>query len=855
MTLKRGILALALLACTGGCGGGQTPGIEGGPCYGNGTCNDGLSCLSQTCVNPTSGTDTLPATEVPGEANPADGPADAPVSDLADIPPTEMPQAADTADVADIPGGEDLSAPPDVPAEANLLDVSPLPEIALLPAATIDFGTVAQGVTATRTLTIRNDGGGVLVVAKAGLTIDPSTDPVPKEFAVVKDPSFGPTDGSADGSIAGLASLDVTVSFTNLGGSTGAVLVQLTVQSNCQDKPSVTVAMKATRAGSGTCDPVLVPPTTDFGTVPFGFTKELKVNLKNTGTGYCSFADARIANCEVSPFGGAAACSDPFTGTASKTFVIPAGGLPPTTSNGIGPGMAVPITVMFQPTSGTSPFGATTKFYALLRVKVLDANIPNQAPAEILVPPTPSNGTFSPNLIGGSGSAKVSVLPDQVKFGLVTVGCYSKTFKVCVYNSGTATLNISDIVMENCSSEFKLENVPGFPKPLPPGLPVCFETVYAPVDTSAATCTVRVKGDDPASDLVMVGLSGQGTYDSTQTDEFTQVSGQAVDILFIIDQSSSMCDKQTELIAAYADFINNADLLKNDYHIGLIDLNILDGKYVGELNEGNPKPPVRFLTPGTPDGKAKFQTMANMGCTGCPDWAQCTMDQISDNEESGLAAAQAALSAPLTTETGVACSTDSDCTGNMTLCGDPKTCPYYCIDKTCGGWNKGFLREDAQLECIVLSDEEDQSPASVSYYIEFLKSIKGPYNTSMFHWHSIVGQSSPSTSCAEEGKRYNETSLQTNGVMGDICDTSFSTTMNNIGKIAFGLKAQFFLTRLADPASVTVSVNGTKCSGGWKYDSVSNSVIFDNKTPSDSCSQPKPGQNVSVLYKTLCLQS
>jgi hypothetical protein len=52
-------LAVALAAVVGlvavGCGGGSgspATGTERGPCYGNGTCNTGLVCLSNTCVKP-----------------------------------------------------------------------------------------------------------------------------------------------------------------------------------------------------------------------------------------------------------------------------------------------------------------------------------------------------------------------------------------------------------------------------------------------------------------------------------------------------------------------------------------------------------------------------------------------------------------------------------------------------------------------------------------------------------------------------------------------------------------------------------------------------------------------------------
>lgn len=36
---------------------GKDAGTEGGPCFANGTCNTGLSCLSETCVDPTGGSD------------------------------------------------------------------------------------------------------------------------------------------------------------------------------------------------------------------------------------------------------------------------------------------------------------------------------------------------------------------------------------------------------------------------------------------------------------------------------------------------------------------------------------------------------------------------------------------------------------------------------------------------------------------------------------------------------------------------------------------------------------------------------------------------------------------------------
>ncbi|PKM07368.1 MAG: hypothetical protein CVV17_01805, partial [Gammaproteobacteria bacterium HGW-Gammaproteobacteria-7] len=93
----------------------------------------------------------------------------------------------------------------------------------------------------------------------------------------------------------------------------------------------------------------------------------------------------------------------------------------------------------------------------------------------------------------------------------------------------------------------------------------------------------------------------------------------------------------------------------------------------------------------------------------------------------------------------------------------------------------------------------------------------------------------------------------TGGSVGSICDSSFASSLNGIGNIAFGLRRQFFLTRLADPTTLTVTVNGASCMGGggsnWTYDAPSNSVIFNE---SGGC-MPQVGQHLTIHYETLCL--
>ena len=726
------------------------------------------------------------------------------------------------------------------------------PILTLVPDA-IDFLFVGQMITSKRPLNMNNEGTGELIINEAGgcfEIVGDDADGIPNEFGFEPTGGFAPSDltSCGPGSIMANQGKTVTMTFTNLGPDNGTATATLKFTSNDPSKANVEVPLVAKRAGTPTCEPVLVPGKLDYGVVPKGFYKEKAFKLMNNGTGYCSFKSATIEDCS-GLMGISVSCSEPGTGFGSKNYIY--AGLPPAVQNGIGPGGHVMLKIRFTPPANQSVFGMLMTYPALASAVLYDT----QLQKDIVIPEAdggggiPGLGGWSPNLDGDSGTAKISILPGEVDFGLTTIGCFSQTFKVCVYNTGNAPLTISDLSFKNCSPEFKKKNVPPLPKDISAAVSMCFETVYAPQDEGLDTCHIHIESTDSTAPLVTVKLEGEGTFETEQTDIFTQVTGQEVDILMVIDDSGSMCGEQDKLIAAYDDFIQHAAVLENDYHIGIISMNVVDDQVVGMLNYGpvtNKSP--RYMTP-TSGSMAKFKDLADLGCNGGPHCAgfngPCT-----DEQEAGLQAAQVALSAPLTTETDEPCNSDTDCHNNPNVCPDPAACgSVYCLEGTCGGWNKGFLREDAQLEIIALSDEEDQSSADIYFYIDFLKEIKGFYNVNMMHFNSIVGQSPSTCDEAGAGKRYIKVSQETNGVIGDLCDSSYSPIMNEIGGEAFGLKLQFFLTRLADPPTVKVWVNNDVCATGWTYDAPSNSIIFDEN---GSC-MPQPGDEIKVYYKTLCL--
>ncbi len=717
----------------------------------------------------------------------------------------------------------------------------------------VDFGFVGQKITIQKTLTLKNTGHADLTIHSIQIQGDPNG-----EFAIVPDNNFPPTTGGGDATIQGNKQQPIKLKFTNNGAASGDATATLVISSNSATGDPTNVQLIAHRAGSPQCKPVLSPPVLNYGVVAEQMSKTLTMHLKNAGTGPCTFKGAAVWDCSASIFGGRV-CPEPFSGgSGSNYYKIKV--MPPSVFDGLQPGGQIDIPIQFMPPStGGSIFGQFNEFDGLFAVKIY--NRFTQPPSENIYPGGGQNKKWSANLLGKSGIANVTVMPSTVDFGLVTIGCYSKTYKVCVYNTGTAAVQITDVKLDGCSSEFHLKKVPALPFSVAAGTPLCFETNYSPVDEGEDACNISIVSDNGMT--LNVGLTGAGTYDTHQVDKFTQVSGQTVDILFVIDDSGSMSDKQQRLKDNFDKFIQHADVWHNDYHLGVISICVDNAKVRGKLNLGNKNKMPRFITPKTPNGRSLFKKYVMLG-----DGNSC-----SDKRESGLEAAQAALSSPLISDTGKACSTDADCTGDSKICPNANDCPYSCIDGTCAGWNKGFLRKDAQLEILVLSDEEDQSHGSVSFYTNFFKSIKGFYNTNMFHWNSIVGMDASTGDCsngctaadgaqAEHGCRYTQVSQSTNGKVGSVCDTDYGPVMDAIGAQAFGLKLQFFLTRLADPPTIKVTVDGKNCGPGylklgepstpgwtWRYDEPSNSVIFEEN---GSCT-PKPGQKITVEYDTLCL--
>lgn len=122
--------------------------------------------------------------------------------------------------------------------------------------------------------------------------------------------------------------------------------------------------------------------------------------------------------------------------------------------------------------------------------------------------------------------------------------------------------------------------------------------------------------------------------------------------------------------------------------------------------------------------------------------------------------------------------------------------------------NVGFLRPEANLSIVIVSDEEDTSPYSVDDYLRAYADVKGDraYRDHQFmNVSAVVGDDPPEfdgqASCesqngvADYGHRYVDAVSKTGGLLESICAEDFAPIVENLGLTLSGLLAEFELSR------------------------------------------------------------
>ncbi len=288
------------------------------------------------------------------------------------------------------------------------------------------------------------------------------------------------------------------------------------------------------------------------------------------------------------------------------------------------------------------------------------------------------------------------------------------------------------------------------------------------------------------SDNAVVEQSGSDVWYQEPTNE--------VDILFVVDDLQSMAEEQDNLAEGFANFIGEIEATGTDFRIAVITTsfdyaNPDRGEFVGPV-----------IT--TEDDYLNvFRDQVHVGTNG-------------SDKEKGLEAAAYALSPTLTT-----------------------------------GANAGFLRQDAFLMLVFVSDENDCSDEGalegmnaescdqdellvpVTEYVADFRSLKD--DDGKVQIGAVVGpEASAGCTDAKPGFRYQSLSQYMGGVVGDICDTQYDTVMYDLGLNASGVRTSFQLSHGAKEGTLEIYIDESLVledltkTDGWTYDEENYYVTF-----------------------------
>jgi hypothetical protein len=609
--------------------------------------------------------------------------------------------------------------------------------------------------------------------------------------------------------LAPKAYTSLPLELTNLGGAAGEVITgRVRIDVADSSEPRVSVDLRAERADARYCALALEPEQVEFGFVSTAYVSDMQVALRNTGSWDCVIEDRGITHCD----GAEASDCDPGA-APSPTLVFTQEAHPVST---LGAGEHALLPLRYVPANGAPMQGKSRRDRGLAMVYVVD---PAQGDAPLEIPAV--EDVAPPNVHGTTGESCLTVLPTRLDFGGVRLGCSSSVRVVHAHNTCPEELRVLEVELEDCGQEFKLVNLPYLPVALTPENEMNIQVaVFEPDQVGPRRCSLLIRTDEPITDTYVIPLSGSGIFSVAHEDLFTQSTGTPVDILFVVDDSGSMGDNQANLADNFDALTSLAEAWSSDFHLGVITTDASSPQWAGRLR-GQP----RYVTP---EDWPAFEQNVKVGVTG-------------SNDEQGLAAVELALTFPLTHESPVACSSAGDC--------NP---PDECVDGQCGGYNRGFMRPDAVMHVVFVSDEDDHSEHTVSYYVDVLQGIKSGHEVSLVTAHAVVSTDGPSpagSTCAHApGYRYLDVAEALGGVTSDICDADWSGKLQALGEAIFGLSNRFVLNQSPDPLTVSVWVDDQPCAAGWSVDLATRSVVFSDDSP---CFPPA-GAAVRIAYESMC---
>lgn len=386
----------------------------------------------------------------------------------------------------------------------------------------------------------------------------------------------------------------------------------------------------------------------------------------------------------------------------------------------------------------------------------------------------------------------LGTVPPTIDLGPVGSTCSDPDGASALVNDGGVPLEVVAMVMDPPDAPFVVD-VGTLPFTLLPGasrgIAVSGLLNRASIGTSTATVTFTTGVSVYASVQLTLEVTAE---DAPGEERFTSAPVLAVDIIFVVDNSGSMQDDQQLLADNFAAFLAGAATSGlPDFQLGVTTTDVLSpnsarGELVGEPG---------VLTSGTPGLAALFGDRVQVGVDGA-------------GLELGLEAARLAFEHPA---------------------------------------NSGFLRRDAALSLIFVTDEDDGGgipellpDASLSRapseYMALLQSLKtgSVGNTPIMVSGVLVPGAAP---------RYEVMVRAFGGTVLDIGTPDWGSRLSDIGRDTFSLTRRYTLVGVPLTGTMTVTVDGRPTTD-FVLDVERNTVILD--------AAPRAGAEVVVRYQSDC---
>jgi len=441
--------------------------------------------------------------------------------------------------------------------------------------------------------------------------------------------------------------------------------------------------------------------------------------------------------------------------------------------------------------SGIEIVGTSSSFAILTPEEDLTFTLPATASAQIEVAFTPvganeqhAQAMISSNdedtselpvdLYGEGLIPDLEIDPSPYDFGDAYIGCMHDG-EVDLINVGYDDLTIDTIDLSGGAGSFTISRSPSLPLTLAPSDWTTVSLEFNPDSESDSSAVLQVTHDAPGG-ADRGNVEGRGIYAGDFTDDWEIPFDPPVDLFFAVDRSGSMDDDARSLADNFSTFIGQLSGYTSDWHI------LVANDDDGCNDHGG------YLTASSPSYMSAFQNAV-----------QARGGQYT---ESLLTVAATAIE-----------KTDS------------------------GECNQNFMRTDALLHIILVSDEPEQSSGSWSTYVSQIQAKKG--SIANVKISAIAGDYPSGCGTAQPGTGYYEAVQATGGEFLSIC-SNWSNMVETLADASIEL-SEYELSHTADPDTLVVRVNGTQDTNSWVFVPVTNSVNFHSAVP-------EGGDTVRISY-------